>query len=364
MLISPGLFYMTLGMFKYPVLLWPVMSRWFPLAVLLAISFVAAQEEPYPFAVLFLSFRDIGNNALITDVPASLQFTNLDLGTRTRMTRLIDNDGLSRYELKAGNWELEAVLDDQRTPEADYFVRTVFLIEPENFVTNLSVFTTPVGSLEGTVIDRANNRISGAALEFSCKSDQHSAYPIETNQFGAFSADLVPEGKCRVSAAYEGKVGTEEVKVIRGELVDVTVNLDRSIISSRSNYWFIGSGVALLLIAIVGVFIWKRKPKPKTHAEPSPQPIVEEKKEEKKEELNPRARDIMATLSENEVAIVKFLLGNNFESTQAKMRNALGIPKTTLARAFLSLEEKKVLTVEKIGKMKKVVLTDWFLGKD
>lgn len=347
------------------------MRYWVVLAALLSVL-AAAQEEPYPFSVLFLSFRDISSDELITDIPVSLQFSNLDIGTRTRMTRILDKDGLSRYELKAGNWELEAILDEQQTSEPDYYAKALFLIEPETFVSNLTVYVTPVGSLEGMVIDKANNRISGAALEFKCKSDQHSTYPTETDQFGAFAVVVVPVGKCKVSAAYQGKVGTEEVKIVQGELVEAVVNLDRFIASSWSRIWYLAGGIAIALLGGVGWYLWKRrKPKqqpkeqvPEETPAQQPQLAEEQKVEEKKDALNPRARDIMATLKENEVAIIKFLLENAFESTQAKLRNALGIPKTTLARAFLALEEKKVLKIEKIGKMKKVVLTEWFLGKE
>lgn len=139
---------------------------WRTLVLVLILAVPAyAQESPYPFSVLFLSFRDIGTDELITEIPVSLQFSNLYLGTKTTITRIVDRDGVSRYELRAGNWELEAVLDNQRTSESDYYTRSTFAIEQQTFVTNLSVYVTPVGGLEGTVIDRVNNRISGAALE-------------------------------------------------------------------------------------------------------------------------------------------------------------------------------------------------------
>lgn len=341
---------------------------WLILVLLLAAP-VSAEE--YPFSVLFLSFRDIGNDAVITEMPVSMQFNNLDLGTKTSITRIIDRDGVSRYELRPGNWELESVLDKQRTSEADYYTKTLFLIDEGTFVSNLTVYVTPVGAVEGMVIDSANNRISGAALEFKCKSDEHGAYPTQTNQFGAFNVPIIPAGNCKVSAAYQGKVGTEEVKVVQGEMVEVTVNLDKRLVSQRSDLWY---WVALALMLISGSMAWhilklrrqtpKQKQAEKLIEAPIEPPTHEPATEQPKDDLNPRARDIMATLKDNEETVVKYLLANENASTQAKIRNGTGVPKTTLARAFLALEEKKVLNVEKIGKMKRVALTEWFLGKE
>ena len=44
--------------------------------------------------------------------------------------------------------------------------------------------------------------------------------------------------------------------------------------------------------------------------------------------------------------------------------NETGIPKASLFRYIQSLERKKVIDVKKIGKVKKIKFTDWFLGKE
>lgn len=72
----------------------------------------------------------------------------------------------------------------------------------------------------------------------------------------------------------------------------------------------------------------------------------------------------MKTLNERETKIVDALVQNKFEASQSVLRHLTGIPKTSLSRSFSSLEAKKVLGVEKQGKMVKIKLTDWFLGKD
>ena len=92
----------------------------------------------------------------------------------------------------------------------------------------------------------------------------------------------------------------------------------------------------------------------------------EEKKEvkevKKDEEVNPRARDIIKTLDEKEKKVVDFIFENNNQSTQAKIRHGVGIPKTSLARLFQRLESKKIIEIERAGKLKKIKFTDWFMG--
>ena len=80
--------------------------------------------------------------------------------------------------------------------------------------------------------------------------------------------------------------------------------------------------------------------------------------------VSARAQDILKTLSENEKKVAEHLLSSGNNSTQARMRNSLGMPKTSLARVLQMLERKRVVEVERIGKLKKVRLTDWFLGRE
>ena len=58
-----------------------------------------------------------------------------------------------------------------------------------------------------------------------------------------------------------------------------------------------------------------------------------------------------------------FLIDSKGHSTQAYIKNSLGIPKTSLVRIFETLEAKRIASVEMIGKMKKITLTDWFMGR-
>ena len=82
-----------------------------------------------------------------------------------------------------------------------------------------------------------------------------------------------------------------------------------------------------------------------------------------KGKLSSRTEDVLKTLKAKEKEVVTFLIDNNHKSTQAKIRYSTGIPKTTLARIFISLELKNIVKIEKVGKLKNVSLTEWFIGE-
>jgi len=107
--------------------------------------------------------------------------------------------------------------------------------------------------------------------------------------------------------------------------------------------------LAILVFIIVLVFILAtRRGLPKHHKK-----VIEET----------RGEDIISTLNPKEKQIVSFLMDNGNKSNQANIRHNTGIPRTSLSRCLKSLEAKKIVTIEEIGKMRKVSLTPWFLGK-
>ncbi|MFC1697073.1 helix-turn-helix transcriptional regulator, partial [Nanoarchaeota archaeon] len=77
-----------------------------------------------------------------------------------------------------------------------------------------------------------------------------------------------------------------------------------------------------------------------------------------------RAKDIMETLTDKEKEVVNFIIKSKGETTQAKVYHETGIAKSSLHRQVKSLENKKVIDVMKVGKVKKIKFTDWFLGKE
>ncbi|PIY60613.1 hypothetical protein COY95_00875, partial [Candidatus Woesearchaeota archaeon CG_4_10_14_0_8_um_filter_47_5] len=108
-----------------------------------------------------------------------------------------------------------------------------------------------------------------------------------------------------------------------------------------------------LLVAFVMQTIHMRR-KTLLHSSLHPQPIT----------LSNRSLDIVRTLLAGEQNVVTYLLENNGGGTQASAKHATGLPLTSLHRYIQSLETKNILVVEKIGKMKKIRLSDWFLGDE
>ena len=71
----------------------------------------------------------------------------------------------------------------------------------------------------------------------------------------------------------------------------------------------------------------------------------------------------METLNNKEKNVVRFLLEHKEFMSQNQVGREVGMPKTSLSRVIESLELKKIVETECIGKYKKIRITSWFLGK-
>jgi len=381
------------------------------LLVLFNIYAVGAAETDTPYSDIVLTLKNIHSDSIINASVVNLVFTNMEKGTRIKFTRPLNPEGELSYKLTGGRWKLELTADYSPTPEMDFFVEDDLTIEEGDVLTK-TLYLYPVGALEGKVTDHSGNLIGGAELKFNCKPNLDLAYKNKTDKFGTFQLDIAPAGKCKVSAAYNNLVGEAEAEIRQGDLSLVTISLTEPVLSSYSWLYLTGFVVFILLAYLIFGFIkkkkkqddrvqQKKKPKkqaksankksesnvaewavevkgeepktvtvehmhvetPRTIETTASESLAHSRETEDKGELNPRARDIMKTLNEREAKIATFLLGNNHKSTQASIRNGTGIPKTSLARSFAMLESKNVVKIETIGKLKKVELTDWFLGK-
>jgi uncharacterized membrane protein len=105
------------------------------------------------------------------------------------------------------------------------------------------------------------------------------------------------------------------------------------------------------------VYFLVRKSKPKKAKKAKKNEVLEDTAK-----VSRRSKDILQTLSERERSITEYLMEHG-EVYQNKVSHELHIPKTSLVRILSSLEGKKVIEIEKIGKTKKIRLNSWFLGK-
>ena len=352
----------------------------FVAVILLFLAGLTASQAVITYTDMNITVRDISTNEAVGSQALDLTFTNVNSGTTINLTEFTDKNGFFAYRLNVGNWRLVAKMDNPLTPEIDYSAERTFLVEENNPTTEETIYLVPVGSLEGNVINPSGKLINNAELTYKCRSYKTAS---KTDQYGSFRQDLLPVGQCKVQAAFSDLVGSSLVNISQGELSQTTIHLNRTVFSASKKYIYVILGIAAVAILIFFVYKMTRKKfmavakkevkkekkvAEKAHAKTVPESIPEEKKEElakEVKEINPRARDIIKTLNEREKKVVDFMLTQkDHKSTQANIRNETGIPKTSIVRVFQSLEAKNVLKVEVVGKLKKVELTGWFLGKD
>ncbi|MBW2983510.1 hypothetical protein KY361_00160 [Candidatus Woesearchaeota archaeon] len=335
--------------------------------------FILLLNSAYAEHNVLLALKDITTDEAVDEVVVFVEFDG-----QIHSQYIVSGD-IVKLSLDDGIYEAVFKVDEPSTPGKDYYGRTSLDIG-DGLIQGIFLF--PAGSVRGLVKDKLDNVVGGAELKFDCGFDIEVELPAVADKFGSFSIDYIPTGSCKVFATYKGAIGVKEVTVEKGVVKDVEINLDKSIYVPQKNYG-IYFAVIFVLIIIFIIFKFRKKllliikkiekkeekkeaKEEKKEVKEIPETKVSEKEEEKKEEIKPskRAEDIMATLNPKEKKVTGFLLENNNESYQAKVRYATGIPRTTLARVLISLEGKKIVKIEKVGKAVKIKLTDWFLGKE
>lgn len=366
--------------------------------------FVSA-ETPKGYTDLVITLKDASSDNGIGAMPIEIKLTNTQTKAEILTTRyLSDNESKFSYKLSPGKWDMEIIADNIMTYAFDYFAKETISAEVGESTIDKTFYMTQVGAIEGAVIDKARKIVKNAELKIKCKKDLGIEYPLKTDNFGSFNIDIAPVGKCKISAQSQGIIGEVEAEIKQGQVNTLIVQLEKTVAYSPLNILTYGLIALIALAIVIGGFVaykkameqikikrivkkYKKNPEKESPKEEpkkaGSKEVIEEKQQdtkaaeetkkeikepltetEAKKEINPRARDIMKTLNEREIKIVEFIMSNDNKSTQAGIRNATGIPKTSLSRTFLSLESKKVIKIETVGKLKKIELTDWFMGKE
>jgi uncharacterized membrane protein len=73
---------------------------------------------------------------------------------------------------------------------------------------------------------------------------------------------------------------------------------------------------------------------------------------------------VMKTLTENELTVLRALLGHEGCMTQVDLRYETNTPKSSLSGILLSLERRKIITKKDLGRTNLIELSDKFLPKD
>jgi uncharacterized membrane protein len=297
---------------------------------------------------LILELRDIQTKELLADSHVTLELTNLDTGETTSTIRYSES-GTLEETLSDFNWEIVIKLDMILTEGKDYYSEISVDLQKEQ---NMTVYMNPVGSVRGTVY-KGDKVMRGTRIKFECSSAYGDTSETTTDDFGSFRGDWLPVGSCMISALDEGWVGNKEVVIEGSALQDIRIDLTSEVAGGYATIIIVV--LVILIAATVGGYVYYKKPvKPKK----------EKEVEEKGLEVTSHMHSIMRTLRKEEKDVVQFLIDNNGESTQAKVYHATGIPKASLSRYILSLEHKKIVQTKMLGKVKKLELTPFFLGKE
>lgn len=331
-------------------------KRW--LVVFLVFSFMLSAVSAEESANVLLTLKDITNNSDISSAVVTIKIKG------TTITQFVGSGDILRANLPDGSYGAEFFVDDRLTDGKDFYGKDVLNVENSLIK---GVYLHPVGSVRGMVKDSLGNVVGNAGLKFGCSGADIVNFPKSTDKFGSFFADYVPTGSCKILANYKDAVGFTNVIVEKGSLNDIEIKLDKSIIPPEQNYlWFII--ITLIIILLVAAFFFREQIASLTKKEKKLEKTERKEEEEIKElkaelKLGKRGRDIMETLKEKEKEIVELIVREKGKTTQSKIYNETGIPKASLFRYIQSLERRKVIEIRKIGKVKKIKLTDWFLGK-
>jgi len=295
---------------------------------------------------LELELKDYNTKELINDTHVGITLVSDETANTLQY---VGGSGILKLSLEPGDYEIVLKVDKIETDGKDYYYKGQYTITRDGSET---VMLMGAGSARGMVYNSKGQALQNAIVDVECTADYGEKDATKTDRYGNFVLYWLPEGHCRISAVQNNRVGFENVNIEKGMLEDLDIRLGGTI--AESNYLWL-----IILVVLIGVVILMYLRKPKAAKKETAKTIVVRKKEH-----HPRILDIMRTLKDNEKKIVEYLIENKGKSTQAYIKNSLGIPKTTLARSLKMLEAKNVVSIECIGKMKKVDLTDWFLGKE
>lgn len=304
-----------------------------------------SEEAAVPTNELTLILLDERTKEPITDAHIRLYLFNGIEAIKT--LRYAGDDAAITLPLESSIWEIELGIDDTETPGKDYYYKSQVDLTADM---DLTVYALRVGSIRGEVVDADSNLMTDAVVKFDCNSEYLEIRSATTDEFGSFSKEWIPVGECRISALKGRLAGSKEVSVGHGQIGFVTVELTQGISEGRADYlWLI-----LLSIGAAGVafgYIIRRR---SDTASPKP--------ENKAIEPSGRMKDLMSALDQNERQIISALLQSGGTSQQNKLARELSLPKSSLSRTLGSLEIRELIKTEKLGRIKRVELSDWFLN--
>jgi len=289
-------------------------------------------------------------------------------GGDLRSVQLISESGRIKNALEAGSWKLIASIDLPATHGNDYFGMAQIQLAKD---ANLTLFMMPVGSVSGLVLFE-NRTVSDAALLVRCPSgfyDMGKFYEnVKSDRSGSFAMNSLPAKNCELFAYSNGRSGSVKINLQRGEFRSIQISLSNKAQVEERYETVILLIAAFFLVAIVVYKIWlrqkgqgKKQIRSTRIRKAISAKLPSAKSAETKVKVTQKMGAIMGTLNGNERRILEFIIKQDGRTRQNRIYYALLIPKVTLSRAIFSLESKNIIKSHRIGKVKEIELTEWFL---
>jgi uncharacterized membrane protein len=292
-------------------------------------------------ANVFLTLKDITNNDDINDIVVR---TIID---DEASNYYIAKDEILKINLEDGLHNITILADNINTDGLDYYGKEQITVN-NNLIEAFLLF--PIGTVRGIVTDQLGNAMPNADIKFECNTDIELSYPEKTDRFGTFNTE-VPIGSCTIYALLGKSVVLEELVIEKGNLATIELKIEQKT-ELKVWLWVLLIVVATAATKLLFIFFKSKKDIEK---------VIAVKKE--KINLGKRAKDIIATLRDREKNVIELLIKNG-TMTQAKLHHETGLAKSSLFRVIQSLERKNAIATKRIGKVKRVTLSDWFLEKE
>lgn len=177
------------------------------------------------------------------------------------------------------------------------------------------VYVRSAGKLQGSVIDDKENLIAHATVRVSCATVEEEMFTDGTGHFDL----MVPSESCSVIVTSGDRVGSDRVQVGQGIAQEVQIVLSQQVKTQGIGNWWI---VVVVVVLVIVLFIIWRPAKQLERSVPAA---------------------VSAVLKPKEKMVVEQLEVRGGRMKLAKLRQAVGLPRTSLLRTLESLESRGIL---------------------
>ena len=283
-------------------------------------------------------------------------------GSDTIYRLITDPRGRFVLSLNPSAYQIDSILDYPETQGLDFASTSEIDTSRQG---NLTLIFYPAGSIAGKAL-AGGSPVSGARVRVSCPSGAFDYARINggvqqlSDEAGGFLFRALPTGTCLLSASTDSLAGSAEIGVKGGQVIFSTIGLS----PRAAQFDLLPAAAVVLLFALAAAAFYVFRRKPVSSHLPSGQSThhaakAGAKKEKEKlhseqssmfDPANQKAKAVLATLSEREREIVKFLLKCGGRAKRSQMQHKLLIPKTSLLRNLRSLERKNIVKLTPFGR--------------